>query len=268
MSGDLVESTLAFLTAGRAAWPGVAASNDRLIEALGGRETEVRCATDLFLAVAALAGDPHALRTLDALLTEVAPVLRRVILDHEISDVTQELQARMVLGRNRAPPTLATFAGKGPLRAWVRVALLRAGLDRRRKPDDTALDEIAWLAHGGEPTDPTVDAMRRSAGPTVRVAFEAALARLTPRERLLLRQHLLDGLAPPELATIYGVHRVTAFRWLAAIRQQVLADVRTTVERELKLDTNALDSLMRDMRASVVPTVERMLLATPEPVPS
>ena len=34
MSGDLVESVQAFLSAGRAAWPGVAASNDLLTTAL------------------------------------------------------------------------------------------------------------------------------------------------------------------------------------------------------------------------------------------
>jgi RNA polymerase sigma-70 factor (ECF subfamily) len=91
------------------------------------------------------------------------------------------------------------------------------------------------------------------------------MTRLSSRDRLLLRQHLLDGLAPPSLATLHGVHRVTAFRWIAEIRQRLLADIRASLATSLAIDSASLASLMRQLRDTVAPTVERILLATPDP---
>ena len=253
------------LASGRSAFPLIKAEDHVIAAALGDRELDVRHPSDLFLATAGVLGDPEALRAIDRLLVDVTPALRGVVPDHDLEEIAQQLRVRLLVGNGHKPPSLATYAGKGPLRAWLRVALLRAGLDHRRKPVDTLLDEAAWLAVPGDTTDPALAMLRKTAGPAVRAALEGALARLESRERLILRQHLLDGLAPPDLATLYGVHRVTAFRWLASIRQRVLAEVRAVLERELQLDRASLDSVMRRMRASVAPTVERLLLATPEP---
>ncbi|HEV7558470.1 MAG TPA: hypothetical protein VGO00_23535 [Kofleriaceae bacterium] len=229
---------------------------------LGTRELDVRCAADLYLAAAALASDRGALRIVDRLLADIAPALRGIVSDHDIDDIVQELRVRLVVGDDRRGPALEAYAGKGPLRAGRRVALVRAGLDRRRKPVDVLLDETAWLAVPGVATEPSLAALRKTAGPAIRAAFEAALSKLETRERLLLRQHLLDGLSPPDLATLYGVHRVTAFRWLAAIKQRVLADVRVALQDSLHIDAITLDSLMRRVRDSAAPSVERLLIAS------
>jgi RNA polymerase sigma-70 factor (ECF subfamily) len=226
---------------------------------------QLRCAADVELAAHALAGDHVALRALDRLLADIAPALRGIVSDADIDDVVQELRVRMIVGSGDRRPALQAYAGKGPLRAWLRVALVRAGLDRRRKPSDVLLDESAWLALPGATTEPVLMALRKTAGPAIRAAFETALSNLDPRDRLILRQHLLDGLSPPDLATLHGVHRVTAFRWLATIKQRVLADVRGHLARELALDAPALDSVMRGMRDSVAPSVERLLIATGSP---
>jgi RNA polymerase sigma-70 factor, ECF subfamily len=248
--------------AGRMRYPAVRASDVALADVLQARDLDVRCPEDLFLAAAALARDDGALHVIDQLLEDIKPALRGVVAAHEIDELAQELRIKLVVGGDAK---LAGYAGTGPLRAWLRVALLRAGLDRKRQRKDVHLDETAWLAFAGADADPALAAFSRAVGPALRAAFEAALARLPSRDRLLLRQHLLDGLSAPELATLHGVHRVTAFRWLASIRQQVLADVRSALARELAMGGATLDSLMRQVRASAVPTVERLLVATPEP---
>lgn len=255
-------SLLHLLTVGRSRYPQVCATDRALEVALGERELDVRWPEDLFLAAAVLAGDDAATRALDALVSDVKPALRGIVPDHEIEELGQELRIKLAVGPNAK---LASYAGTGPLRAWLRVALLRAGLDRKRQPRDVMLDETAWLAIADNDADPALLALQRSVGPAIRGALEVALARLPSRDRLMLRQHLLDGLAPPDLATLHGVHRVTAFRWLAAIRQRVLADVRERLAQELAIDSASLDSLMRRVRESVAPSVERLLAVTTEP---
>lgn len=211
---------------------------------------------DLALARAALAGDPAALRAIDQHLADVRGALRGVVPDHEIDELVQEVRIKVVVDRK-----LESYSGKGPLRAWLRVALLRAGLDRRRRTADVPLDDVAWLAHAAD-ADPALAAIRGTLGPVVRRALEAALGTLDARDRLILRQHLVDGLPAPDLAALHGVHRVTAFRWLAAIRQRVLTEVRGTVARELSLGGESLASLMRELRTSAAPSVERLLIAS------
>jgi len=250
------------LAAGRSRFPHVRATDRAIADILDGRDLDVRCPEDLFLAAAVLAGDTTAIRALDVLLSDVRPALRGVVPDHEVDELAQEMRIKLAVG---SAAKLAGYAGKGPLRAWLRVALLRAGLDRRRVPREAILDETAWLAIGGDDLDPALAALQRTVAPVVRTALEDALARLPSRDRLMLRQHLLDGLSPPDLATLHGVHRVTAFRWLASIRQRVLADVRDRLAQELALDAASLDSVMRRVRESVAPSVERLLVATPEP---
>jgi RNA polymerase sigma-70 factor (ECF subfamily) len=250
------------LEVGCTEYPNVGVDHQTLASILGTRDLDVRCAADLYLAAAALASDTAALRILDRLLADLAPALRGIVSDHDIDDIVQELRVRLVVGDAGRRPALEAYAGKGPLRAWLRVALVRSGLDRRRKPADVLLDEAAWLAVPGIATDPSLAALRNKAGPAIRAAFEAALGKLDARERLILRQHLLDGLSPPDLAMLHGVHRVTAFRWLAAIKQRVLADVRDALQESLHIDAPTLDSLMRRVRDTAAPSVERLLIAS------
>lgn len=213
--------------------------------------------TDLEVARAALAGDEAAIRIIDGHFADVRAALRGVVRDHEIDELVQETRVKILVDRK-----LASYSGRGPLRAWLRVALLRAGLDRRRRAVDIHLDDAAWLALPAA-DDPALAALRGSLGPVVHRALQAALAKLDARERLILRQHLVDGLPAPDLAALHGVHRVTAFRWLATIRARVLDDVRATVARELAIGGDSLASLMKQLRASAVPSVERMLVVEP-----
>ncbi len=243
-----------FAIAGRSVYPQVRTGDLTLAAQLGARTPDVRYATDLFIVAAAAAGDREAMTVIDTHLSGVAPALRGVVPDHEITELVQELRVKLVTG------ALAGFTGKGPLRAWLRVILLRSGIDRRRRAQkETLTDEIAWLADDAA-IDPATRMLRITAGPKIRGAFEHALSRLEARDRLILRQHLVDGLGAPEIATIHGVHRVTAFRWIATIRHQILTEVRETLRAELAVDAATLESLMREMRSAAMPTMERLLI--------
>ncbi len=252
----------ALLAAGQQAHPDVRLDEPAIVAAVRARENG-RFSADLYLAAAARLHDPAALRTLDGLLAEVAPALRGVVASHEIDELVQELRVRLIMDLDGKPAALDAYAGKGPLRAWLRVSLLRLGLDRRRRPQPTLLDESAWLAFS-DGQDP-LSALSGPVGVFASTALAAAIAELTSRDRVLLRQHLLDGLSVPDLAVLHGVHRVTAFRWIATIRQQLFASVRSELERQLAVGPETLEDVIREIKANAVPTVERLLRATPQP---
>lgn len=243
--------------AGRAAYPAIAATNEQLHALLAERTPAFPA--DLFLAAAALAGDRAALDELDRVLAQLRPAVLGMVRDHDADELIQELRVRTVVGAPGAAPTLTRFEGRGPLRVWLRVALLRAALDLRRRVGPVEIDEHAWLAVAADTPPPNIS---RETGAKIRAALERAIASLPHRDRLILRQHLLDGLGPPELATLYGVHRVTTFRWLATIKQRVLAEIRG--ELASAFDSQTLASILRHARGNLVPTVERVLLLTPE----
>src|SRR5262245_8723135 len=101
---------------GRARWPALELSFDRFGAGAEEASGEVH-AEDLFLARACLAGVPGAASTFerehrDALQAFVARVERR---PDAVRELAQELLVEILVG---PPPKLASYSGRGPLRAW------------------------------------------------------------------------------------------------------------------------------------------------------
>jgi RNA polymerase sigma-70 factor (ECF subfamily) len=90
-------------------------------------------------------------------------------------------------------------------------------------------------------------------------SFAAAVAALSPRERTLLRQHLLDGLTVDALAPLYRVHRATAARWLAAVREKVLQATRAELAVRAGLRGEALTGLLSAIRSRLDLSLSRVL---------
>src|SRR5215211_1137514 len=145
---------------------------------------------DLAWARALAAGDCEALARYER---EVAPMIeaqlrRRRHTDDEIAELQQTLRARLFVGEG-AGPAIANYTGTGQLRSWVLVAALREAVRSRQKKtrepafEDEALTAIADRADAMPADDVSKERYRE----TFRVAFRAALASLTPRDRNLLR---------------------------------------------------------------------------------
>ncbi|HZU81492.1 MAG TPA: sigma factor-like helix-turn-helix DNA-binding protein, partial [Polyangiaceae bacterium] len=89
-------------------------------------------------------------------------------------------------------------------------------------------------------------------------AFAAAVAGLERRDRTLLRLHLLGGVSLEQLAAVYGVHRATVVRWLAAARAQVLDATRANLIARLGVRADELESLMGLVQSRFDVSVERL----------
>src|SRR5262245_23918675 len=114
-------------------------------------------AADLRLAADCLAGQREALAILEReqLGPIAAALARRRLPAADIDEVMQQLREKLLTGER---PRLADYAGRGPLRAFLRVAALRTAHNLRRaavrtpelSPELFAADDVELLALEGQ----------------------------------------------------------------------------------------------------------------------
>ena len=200
---------------------------------------------DVAWAGALASGDRAAL---DRYERELAPAIaaqarKRGCTDDEVGELQQILRARLFVGDGDGP-AIARYEGRSPLRAWVLVAAMREAVRMRqraaREPahDFDALVELA----DREELAPALDKQRYREA--FRAAFRTALRELAPRERNLLRMHLLDNLTIDQVGAAQGVHRATAARWLEQARAAVAKSVRREPMKQLGADPFETDDVL------------------------
>ena len=235
------------------------AETDDILAALRGCH-----AADLALALACAGGDAAAL---SEFRRRFEPDAERVVrkypaLEPERADVVQDIFARLLVARPDAPPRIADYRGAGPLQGWVRVAALRLTLDRvralGRQPDSDA-GQISEQA--SQPSLRSVEDryVQHAFGDAIRESLEAAFAKLTPRERNLLRHHVVQGLTIDQIAPIYGVHRATIARWLERARASLATAAREVLVERHGVAASEVHSVMRCVRSQVDLSVGRLL---------
>jgi len=207
---------------------------------------------DLWLACACERGDAAALLAFDRRFgRDIDLAIARAGRDRFREDMRQAVRAKLFVATAEAPAKIAAYGGKGALRSWVRVTAVRTMLDLVRKKDDPAdaarADEALLGVLPTRDPDPELDYIRHAHADRIPVALRTAFLSLTPRQRNILRQRFLHGLSADQLATLYGVHRATAFRWLELARESLMARMRTQLMTELQLSGRALDSLIADL---------------------
>jgi RNA polymerase sigma-70 factor (ECF subfamily) len=217
-------------------------------------------AADLYLAEACARGDEGALRAFERLYGAdldlaigKSPGLR--IAKDEFRQLVRE---RLFVAPPGQAPRVASYGGRGPLRAWVRVTAARLVVDLARRHDGAEPTPAEALAQR-LPTaaDPELAYLRRAYGHALPAAFADALAGLSVRQRNLLRQRYLHGLAADKLATMYGVHRATVFGWLDEARRDLLERTREAMRRHAH--GHELDSVMALLGSELEVSVRRLL---------
>jgi RNA polymerase sigma-70 factor (ECF subfamily) len=200
---------------------------------------------DLYLACACVDGMAAAHRAFDEQHLAVVPRhLARVDNTPVVADdVRQLLRERLLVATADAPPRLASYSGRGPLGAWVKVAAVRLALNLRRGRDAGArvVDPDAAIVTA---TPELLLAQRR-----FRPQFDAALADavggLDAADRQLLRFHVVEGLSLAEIGALQDLDKATISRRLAAARAQLLKRTRDHLRRQLGSAAVEVDSLIR-----------------------
>ena len=188
-----------------------------------------------------------------------AAALRLLNSDELARDVVADVREKLVVGKDGRGPRIADYGGHGELLVWARVITIRAALDvMRREQRSVPMDEQLW-AVASPNADPSIVLAKRESAALIKAAFHAGLAALSPRQRNLLRQHLLDGLSIDELGVMYQIHRVTAARWLTAARADLWAHTRKQLRHTLGVSDSAIGNMLDDIRSTLDLSIERAL---------
>src|SRR5262249_29666205 len=107
--------------------------------------------------------------------------------------------------------------------------------------------------------DVELDFLRERHRPVFVAALRVAIASLPPGERALLRYRFVDGLTPGHVAGIYGVHRTTILRRIAAAQELVLARTRAEVMHQLQVSPSECDSLIALVQSRLHLTLNSLL---------
>jgi RNA polymerase sigma-70 factor (ECF subfamily) len=269
-TAELGDSVAAFCDRGRSAWPDLGLSDEAFCQYLGARlaaddlkECDSPVAGDLFLACACLVGVPGAS---DQLLRSHRAAIQAA-LSHMLGSADQEeilqriWESFLVAKDGEHPPRLALYKGRGPLRAFLRVAAIRLAISllRRNRPVAAVDDEIQRLADDGD--NPEMKYLKTLYRDEFRRSFATALATLPAAQQLLLRLDVVDELTIDEAALVYGRSRTTTGRHLLEARRAVAQETLNDLQTRLGLPPSEMDSVARLVRSQLDLSVNRLLRA-------
>jgi len=214
-------------------------------------------APDLFLAAACVAGNPRALAVFEREVMSQVPVMIAVI-DPSYdfgADVAQALRERLL-----CPPLerLRHYSGTGALSGWIRVAARRLAVDLKRR-EGASLRRSVQLPAAVSARHPEWELLRQRYQEPVEEALRAAVDGLSARDRMVLRLYLLRGENIEAIGRIYGVHRATVARWIAAAQQAIVVDVVALLEKRLGMPAAELQSLVQDLWSQIHITLASLL---------
>jgi RNA polymerase sigma-70 factor (ECF subfamily) len=259
---EVERALLALHEAGRAAWPGVEVEPTELARFVAARlptgdapalEITRLPGADLYLACACAAGDPRALAVFERSYfpdIDMAAAAMRAPAS-VVDEVKQVLRTRFFVASEPGRSAIAEYSGRGDLHGWVRVSAVREVLRLFKKEkrsvdlDDAMLEELAPVL------DPEAAAVKARCTSELGDALREALAALPTRERTILRYHVVDGLGVSAIGSIYGVHRATAARWVADVRERVVRDTQRRMAARLRLSHEEVLSMIRLVRSQL-----------------
>lgn len=246
--------------------PAVAADPSAFASALGSLAAAGVSPTDadieeVWLAVACAAGQTAATDELERrYLGQLAVQLKHLQLDDAtLADVLQTTRRRLLIGKDSATPRIVGYAGRGQLAALTRVVATRAALDakrstkRKREVDLGGLAQVLMAS-----TTPEMLAASAHKEQLFREAFEAAVAALPSADRTIMRLYAVDGVGIDGVAAACGVHRSTAARRLAKVRETIHQSTRDELQRRGANDTE-LESILAVVDDGLELTLSRIL---------
>jgi RNA polymerase sigma-70 factor (ECF subfamily) len=199
---------------------------------------------DLYLACACAKGDPKALAAFDAAF--LAGDSRTP------DDVKQALRKNLFVAARGAAPRIALYGGRGDLSAWVRASAARMEIDEVRAARDIPTEDSLLEAIGIDPgQNPGLAQVKKDSKAAFQAAFREAVGTLSDRERNLLVQYYVDGLALAELGTLYALAPSSISRSLAKSRVILLSGIRRSLLRHKKLAGEDVESLVTLVRTQL-----------------
>lgn len=214
----------------------------------------------LYLSCACLQNNPAALKAFeDNYLMNLEPQLQKISNQQGwMEEVKQVVREKLFVAQGEKDPKIASYAGTGDLRSWVRAVAVRDafGYFRKNKKEVTLEDGmLAQLSSGSDNQE--LSYLKQMYHKQFRKVFLEAMATLSERERNLLRLSYLDGLNIDKVGKIYNVHRATVARWLQKAREALLQTTRTLLIQELEISQESYESIMVMLHSQLDASIQR-----------
>jgi RNA polymerase sigma-70 factor (ECF subfamily) len=220
-------------------------------------------APDLAIAAACAAQEPTAHAAFDAILGEVDAAGNTTGATKDlVVEVKQLLRLQLLVAKDGKPPGIVGYKGKGPLRGWVRITATRELIrhkkkQAREKPIEKSLEEAIGGSDGKG--DPLLEQLKAEYRTEFALALREAIALLSPEDRTLLQQQIVEGLSIDELGAAYGVHRATAARWYNRARAALVSATHARLAARLNLPVDQIESVIRLVQSRLDASVIRYL---------
>jgi RNA polymerase sigma-70 factor (ECF subfamily) len=206
------------LARGATAWPDVRVSLEQLSATAASLEVSEdglrMWARDFYLACAAGCGDAAAIALIDELF--VGRLSRRIqrlgATPDDAADILQMVRERLFTGER---PRIRAYDGGGPLEQWIKVVAIRTAIDHHRV-QQRIRNAASDLPVDVDPTaaDPVKVLTKQQLKQEFETVLRSQVLGLSPRDRAVLRLHLIEGVRIDTIARARGVHRVTVARWI------------------------------------------------------
>ena len=256
------------LSTARASWPKVKLDEDQLVVFIGERLTgndlvaalAAAPAADLAIAGACVAQEPTAHAAFDAVLTEVdAAGLATGAEKDQIEEVKQLLRVQLLVAKDNKPPGIAGYRGRGPLRGWVRITASRELIRHKKKRTREVSFSQSLEKYLTSGADPALEALKAEYRTEFALALNEAIEDLTPEDRTLLRQAIVDDMSIDAIGAAFGVHRATAARWLTRAKGALVSATHKRLAARLKLPVEQIESVIRLVQSRLDASVIRYL---------
>jgi RNA polymerase sigma-70 factor (ECF subfamily) len=213
--------------------------------------------TDLYLAQACADAAPGALAAFETLCRPAidGSLKGMGLAEHVIADVTQEVRSKLFVGDAK----INSYSGRASLKSWVRTVAIRTAVSMLRKGDGNPLDDKILEALPSPAAGPDLEHFRATYQVEFKDAFAAALASLTPQQRNLLRHRYVDGLAIEAIATLYGVHKTTAFRWLESAQTVLAKRTQNGFQQRTRATPSEMRRIVGLLQSNVELSLRRLL---------
>lgn len=267
---DLDASLRARIAAGREAWPDIALGDVDFVVHLADRVHRAELpalahAADLWLACGCVRGIEAAAGALARGYRAVIDRAVSRVASWDADDAVQQILTTLLVPVGACPPRIAEYAGRAPLRAWIKTVAARTALNRRRRMDAQPHESVSALADVATRGDPDLQLLRARFTPELDDAMRGAFASLDARQRLLLRASFVDGWSIDRIAAVYAVGRSTAARWVSAAREALLAATKAQLRHRLGVDGRELESILRLLESDLLAVSVVRLLGEADP---
>jgi RNA polymerase sigma-70 factor (ECF subfamily) len=218
---------------------------------------------DLYLAAACGAGVEGAVAGFEARCgARIRVVLGNAVRSPDLrAEVEQQVRNALLVGNTAEPPKIVGYNGQGPLDRWVAVVAQRQALTLLRKDatEQRAREGAAVEAAMTGSAQPELLYAKERYRADFEQAMKEALLVLSERDRMLLRLHLISGVALEQIGKMYGVSQATASRWLARAREAVSTEVTRLLRERLSVSRDEMASLAGLVASQMDISISRIL---------